>query len=62
MRRCSGAVDEEEPAEAPEGLAADRLLALLVDEHDPLAPVGELSGGDEPGEAGSHDDDVGFHG
>ena len=31
------AVDEEEPAEAPEGLAAEGLLALLVDEHDPLA-------------------------
>ena len=47
-----GAVDEEEAAEAPEGLAAERLLALLVDEHDPLAAVGELGGGDEPGETG----------
>ena len=56
------AVDEEEPAEAPEGLAAEGLLALLVDEHDPLPAVGELSGGDESGETGTHDDDVGFHG
>ncbi len=56
------AADEEEPAEAPPGLAADRLLALLVDEHDAPSGVDELSGGDEPGQAGSDDDDVGLHG
>jgi hypothetical protein len=56
-----GRVDEEEPAERPEGLAAEALLALLVDEHDPLARVDELGRRDEPGESCAHDDDVGVH-
>ena len=47
-----GAVDQEEPAEAPERLSPEGLLALLVDEHDPLPGVGELRGGDETGQAG----------
>ena len=34
-----GGVDEEEPAEGPEGLAAERRLGLLVEQRDPPAGV-----------------------
>src|SRR5690606_3626220 len=53
-----GRVDEEEAAERPERLAAQRLRWLLVDDDHPLPRVGELHGGDEPGQAGAHDDRV----
>ena len=56
------AVDEEEPTEAPPRLAAEVGLALLVEEDDGPAGLGELARGDEAGEPGSHDDDVGIHG
>ena len=56
IRRCSGAVDEEEAAERPERLAAERLLGLLVDEDHPPAGVRELGRRDEPGEARPDDD------
>ena len=46
-----GAVDEEQAAERPERLAAERRLRLLVDEDHPAAGVGQLGGGDEAGEA-----------
>ena len=54
-----GAVDEEQPAEGPERLAAQRRLGFLVDEDDAPAGVGQLGGGDEAGEAGADDDRVG---
>ena len=57
-----GAVDEEQAAEAPPRLAAEVRLALLVEQHHRPAGVGELARGDETGEAGSHDHDVGIHG
>ena len=57
-----GAVHQEQPAEAPERLAAEALLALLVQQQDAATPVGGLGRGDEPGEAGSYDDDVCVHG
>ncbi len=56
-----GAVDEEQSAERPEGLTAEVLLGLLVDQDDPPAGVGQLGGGDETGEPGPHDDDVSVH-
>ncbi len=56
------AVDEEEPPEAPPGLAAEVRRVLLVEEDDAVPGVGELAGGDEAGEPGTHDDDVGIHG
>ena len=56
-----GAVDEEQAAEGPEGLAAERRLGLLVDEDDAPPGVGELGGGHEAGEAAPDDDDVGVH-
>ena len=53
------AVDEEQAAERPERLAAERLLRLLVDE-DHASPGGsELRGRDEPGEPCPDDDGVG---
>ena len=54
-----GAVDEEEAAERPERLAAERLLRLLVDEDHALPGGGELGGRDEAGEARADDDGVG---
>jgi hypothetical protein len=51
-------VDQEEPAERPEGLAAERQLALLLEDRDAPAGVGQLRGGGEAGEPGTDDDDV----
>ncbi|GMA42332.1 hypothetical protein GCM10025883_43770 [Mobilicoccus caccae] len=56
-----GGVDEEQPAEGPVGLAADVVLVLLIDDDDALARADQFVRGDEPGQAGSHDDDVGVH-
>lgn len=53
-----GCVDQEEAAERPEGLAAERLLGLLLEDGDAAAGVGQLRGGDEPGEPGADYDDV----
>ena len=53
-----GAVDEEEPAERPEGLTTERALGLLVDEDDPAARVGELGRGHEAGQSAADDDRV----
>ena len=55
-----GAVDEEQAAERPERLAAERLLRLLVDEDHAAPGRCQLRGGDEPGEAGPDDDGVGL--
>ena len=54
-----GAVDEEQAAERPPRLAAEVVAVLLVEHQHPLAGQGELVGGDEAGEAGADDDDVG---
>ena len=54
-------VDEEQPAERPVGLSAERLRRLLVEQDHPPTGVGELGGGDQPGQPGPHDDDVGIH-
>ena len=56
-----GAVDEEQAAERPERLPAQRLLGLLVEQQHPPAGVRQLGSGGQPGEAGSHDDGVGVH-
>ena len=42
-----GAVDQEQSAERPEGLAAEALLALLVDHDDALAGIGDFGRGDQ---------------
>ena len=56
-----GAVHEEQPAEAPERLPAERLLALLVEQQHPLPGVGHLGGSGQSGQAGAHDDHIGVH-
>ena len=53
-----GAVDQEQPAERPERLAAERRLGLLVDQDDAPAGVGQLGGGDQPGQPAADDDRV----
>ena len=57
-RRCSGRVDQEQPAEGPPGLAAEAGRALLVEHDHPRAGVGQLGGGHQPGQPGPDDDDV----
>lgn len=57
-----GRVDEEQPAEGPERLAAEVGGVLLVDQGDPSAPAGEFVRRDQAGEARSDDDDVRVHG
>jgi hypothetical protein len=56
-----GTVHQEQPTERPERLATEALLGLLLEQHHPPARVGELCGGDEPGEPTSDDDRVSFH-
>ena len=56
-----GRVDEEQPAERPPGLTAEVGLALLVEQQHPAAGVRGLGCGDQPGQTGSHHDDVGVH-
>ena len=56
-----GGVDQEQAAEAPERLATERLLGLLVDQHDPAPGVGGLGGGGQTGEPVAHDDHIGVH-
>ena len=50
------AVDEEQPAERPPGLAAEVVAVLLVEHEHALAGQGQLVGGDQAGEAGADDD------
>ena len=45
-----GRVDQENAAERPESLAAQRLLGLLIEHDDLLARVDQLGRGDEAGE------------
>ena len=55
-----GGVDEKEPAEGPEGLAAERRLGLLLDKRDPPAGGCQLGGRDQPGQPAADDDGVVF--
>ena len=54
-----GAVDEEQPAERPERLAAERALRLLLEQDHAPAGVGQLGRRDQPGEPGADHDRVG---
>lgn len=56
-----GRIHEEQSTERPEGLAAEALLALLVEQEDRAARASRLTGGDETGEPRAHDDDVRVH-
>ena len=51
-------VDEEQAAERPERLAAEILLAFLIEHDHALAGIGDLGGGDQPGEAAADHDHV----
>ena len=51
-----GAVDQKQSAERPERLAAEALLALLVDHDDALAGVGDFGRGDEARKAAADHD------
>ena len=53
-----GAVHEEQAAERPEGLAAERRLGLLVEQDHAPAGVGQLGRGDEAGQPTADDDHV----
>src|SRR5712672_822467 len=53
-----GAIDQKQPAERPERLPAEALLALLIDHDDAFAGVGNFGRGDEAGEAPTDHDYV----
>ena len=53
-----GQIHQEQSAERPERLAAEVLLAFLIDHDDAFAGVGDLGGGDKPGEAPADHDYV----
>jgi hypothetical protein len=55
------AVHEEESAERPERLAAERCFRLLFENDDAPAGVSCLRRGDETREARAHDDDIRVH-
>jgi hypothetical protein len=57
-----GRVDQKQPAERPERLAAQRLLGLLVKNDDGLACVDQFGCRDQPGKSGSDNDRVGVIG
>ena len=57
-----GAVHQEQPAQAPERLAAQALLPLLVEQEHGPARVGRLRSGHQPGEPSSDDDHICVHG
>src|SRR5882724_2711674 len=49
-------VDQKQAAKRPEGLTAETLLGLLVDNDDTLAGVGDFAGGDKARQSRAHDD------
>jgi hypothetical protein len=61
MRRCSGRVDEEQSAERPERLPAERGLAFLIEDDDPPSRIGELGGGHEARKPRADHDGVRVH-
>ena len=56
-----GRVDEEQPAERPEGLAAERAFRLLIENDDLPARVGQLSRGDQTRKPGADHNGVCVH-
>ena len=55
-----GRIDEENAAERPERLTAERLLGLLIENDDPLARFRQFRCRDQAGQTGPHDDYVGI--
>ncbi len=58
-RRCSGEFDQKQPAQRPERLPAEILLAFLIEQQHRLARVGGLGGGHQTGQTRAHDDHIG---
>ena len=54
-----GGVHQEQPAERPERLSAERCGGFGVQDDDPLPPAGELGGRNQARKPGSDHDDVG---
>ena len=57
-----GTVDEEQPAKRPERLTTRLAGRLLFDDEDSVAPLHELAGGDQSGQARPDNNDVSVHG
>lgn len=55
-----GRVDQEQAAERPERLAAEALLAFLLDDDDALAGVGKFRRCNQAGKSGTDNDYVGL--
>ena len=56
-----GTVDEKQAAERPEGLAAEILLALLVDDDDHEAAIGRFRRRHQTGQPGADDQTIAVH-
>ena len=56
------AAHQEQTAERPVGLSAERAFRLLLDHDDAPARVGELGGRCQPGKAAPDDDHIRIHG
>ena len=54
-----GRIDQEEPAERPERLSAQRLFRLLVEDDGLASGIDKLAGSDQAGQTGTDDDGVG---
>jgi len=55
-------IDQEQSAERPERLAAETLLAFLIDHDDALAGVGDFGGCDQARKASADHNNVRFFG
>jgi hypothetical protein len=55
-------VDEEQTAERPERLAAEILLAFLIDHDNALAGIGNFRSRDKARESAADDDDIRING
>jgi hypothetical protein len=56
-----GRIDEEQTAKRPEGLSAQILFTLLIDDDHTLATIGGFRGRDQSRKAGAHDQDIAIH-
>jgi len=56
-----GRIHQKQPAEGPPGLSAQRRLRFLIQQEHLPPRIGQLGGGHQSGQAGSHHDDVRIH-
>ena len=57
-----GTVDEEQAAERPEGLPAERVLALLIEQDDAFSGIAKFRGSNQPRQPAAHHDHIGILG